>query len=81
MRASRFACLIVAARSGCVRAGAHRRDADPANALAVVSGIVLSGPADDPDADGGTLRVIAPWTISQEDLTALACKYVVPEDS
>ncbi|WP_203135980.1 MrcB family domain-containing protein [Microbacterium sp. JZ31] len=54
---------------------ALHREMHPSNALAVVSRIVLDKTAIPPSASGGLLRVVSPWSIADEDLTALAFTY------
>jgi len=56
----------------------HHASAHPDNALAIVSGIKLEGPADAPEATGGVLRIIEPWAVEAEALTPLSYRYTVP---
>lgn len=48
----------------------HHREAYPANALAVVSSILLDGPPDAPKASGGDLTVLPPWLIDDAAIDA-----------
>ncbi len=54
---------------------ALHREVYPSNALAVVSRIALDKVAVPPTASGGLLRVVAPWSIADEDLAPLAFSY------
>lgn len=49
----------------------------PHTMLIIVSGIDLDNTEDPPTATGGILKVISPWDISEERLTALSFQYVV----
>lgn len=55
----------------------HRQE-HPNNALVVVSQIELDR-SEPPRAQGGVIRFISPWEISDEDLVALGFDYVVPK--
>lgn len=57
---------------------AHHRVAYPNNALVVVSGIRLDGPPEAPDASGGELRLVKPWSIDDAALASISYRYVVP---
>jgi hypothetical protein len=50
----------------------------PKNALVVVSGIKLVK-GESPTASGGTIKVISPWKLMNNHLTAMAYEYVVPD--
>jgi hypothetical protein len=56
----------------------HHQDDAQSSALAIVSGIRLIGPPDEPEAVDGTLRIIEPWVVHDDALTPLAFRYVVP---
>ena len=53
----------------------HQRNAYPNNALAVVSGIRLEGPPDAPNAVGGSIQVMTPWSIGDDALTPMSYRY------
>jgi len=56
----------------------HHLASYPGNALVVVSGIRLEGPATAPEALGGVVRVISPWGLEDSGLTPIAYRYQVP---
>jgi hypothetical protein len=56
----------------------HHRKVHPANALAVVSRIVLDRSTDPPSVSGGFLRVTSPWNIEASDLTVISYTYICP---
>jgi 5-methylcytosine-specific restriction enzyme MrcB-like protein/uncharacterized protein DUF3883 len=56
----------------------HQRCAYPNNALVVVSGIRLEGPADAPVAVGGELRLIQPWCVDDGSLTPISYRCAPP---
>ena len=49
----------------------------PNNALVIVSGIKLEK-GEEPKASGGNIKVISPWKIMNNHLTAMAFEYEVP---
>ncbi|SDG78219.1 protein of unknown function [Lentzea fradiae] len=51
----------------------------PANALMIVSGIVLDRTVSPPTASGGELRVIRPWQVNVPALTPISYRYLVGE--
>lgn len=60
----------------------HHEDVYPDNALVVVSGIVLQGPPDAPEAVGGTVAITRPWQIEPDGLTPISYRYAVePSDA
>jgi hypothetical protein len=56
----------------------HHQEVWPNNALALVTGIQLSGDEGN-DASGGTLRFVCPWTIEPARLTVVSYLYSVDE--
>jgi len=56
----------------------HHRRNKAESALYVVSGIELGGTKEAPEARGGLLRSLSPWSIDDADLEPLAFEYSVP---
>lgn len=56
----------------------HHHGTAAVSALYIVSGIVLKGTKEAPEARDGMLRVICPWEIDAGDLEPLAYEYTVP---
>jgi Zn-finger nucleic acid-binding protein len=56
----------------------HHHNTTAVSALAVVSGIELTGTKEAPEAKKGTLRIISPWVIDPANLDPLAFEYSVP---
>jgi hypothetical protein len=53
----------------------HHHERYPHNALAVVHSIELDRSGDDPKATGGTMHIVSPWAIAEDDLVPMAYKY------
>ncbi|WP_433265206.1 MrcB family domain-containing protein [Actinosynnema sp. CS-041913] len=58
----------------------HEREY-PNTMLVVVSGIALDRDTDPPTASGGILRVVHPWRITRERLTAVTYRYLAAPDT
>lgn len=58
----------------------HHSETPAISALCLVTGISIGGSREAPEASGGALRVICPWTIEVTRLDPLAFEYQVPPE-